>query len=55
VAALLNPGGKVKIITGRLVDKAALKALLEQAGFKNVNVVEVGPPGATYVQAIGTL
>ena len=41
-AAVLQPGGRISITTGRLVDRAALQASLEQAGFRNVQVLEVG-------------
>jgi hypothetical protein len=54
-AAVLNPGGRISIITGRGVNTAALQANLEAAGFTNVQVRLVGTGEEAFVTATGTL
>jgi hypothetical protein len=54
-AGVLRPGGRISIITGRDVNRAALQTNLRQAGFTNVQVQQVGTGNNAYVTATGTL
>src|SRR5262249_38134310 len=54
-AAVLNPGGRISIITGRLADQTALRNALEQAGFRNIRIEMVGTGLNAELRATATL
>lgn len=54
-AAVLQPGGRISIITGREANQAALKTALEQAGFTSVKLTTVGQGLSKQLEVTATL